>query len=659
MITDATRTKVYQDIVLDVLQSSATKRDARSYLSRYSPGKSKPTPSSPQQQVTNPGVGVNLGSLYPAIRSVEESPVFAQTVTNIALSDRGAEPLHVALVKITIPQSLGNDILEGVGHTLSQLTLLGLGCVVVVDSRTSSTGQVLHNVKTASKQADRLVAAIDGYGGQGARRVDSVLQKAPSIQHSTTSTKVRGNLRVVNKDLILAPLRRGLIPIIATMACAEDTMILEQVTANEVMLALTRDFAGINIAPYEEADPGRTAETVIGLQSQVSLDRMIILDPVGGIPSTDRFRSAHIFINLEQEYERIREDLLNSAASSPASHETLGTLDLTKTFTSSNPSSKYVSTDIATMPFGEQQSVDLPIPDPRPQDIKSHLENLDLLQNALGLLPPSSSGLITTLEEAANIKSTASSPLESLGVRTRPRRNPLIHNLLTDKPVLSPSLPVLSGNLPSQLMPHSTPATFLKRGMPVTIIPDPRTHPWKPPTASSPTLKLSDPRLDLARLVHLIEDSFNRALDVPHYLSRIENRIAGIIICGEYEGGAILTWEAPRPDSPPERLVPYLDKFAVLKRSQGAGGVADIVFKAMVRDCFPEGVCWRSRKDNPVNKWYFERAKGTWKIPAENWTMFWTTEGVEVGRDGGVFRDYEAVCKNVKPSWADKKAVVD
>ena len=104
-------------------------------------------------------------------------------------------------------------------------------------------------------------------------------------------------------------------------------------------------------------------------------------------------------------------------------------------------------------------------------------------------------------------------------------------------------------------------------------------------------------------------------------------------------------------------MVPYLDKFAVLKRSQGAGGVADIVFNAMVRSCFPNGVCWRSRKDNPVNKWYFERSRGTWKLSDSNWAMFWTTPGLP--EDEGRFRDYEAVCRTIQPSWADKKSVVD
>ena len=160
-----------------------------------------------------------------------------------------------------------------------------------------------------------------------------------------------------------------------------------------------------------------------------------------------------------------------------------------------------------------------------------------------------------------------------------------------------------------------------------------------------------DPRVDLKRLVYLIEDSFRRKLNVKHYLNRIQNRVAGIIVAGDYEGGAILTWEMPPGVNDPNRLVPYLDKFAVLQTSQGSSGVADIVFQAMVRSCFPEGVCWRSRKDNPVNKWYLERASGTWKIPNSNWTMFWTGDDVAEGEQK--WNDYVGVCSNIAASWAE------
>lgn len=198
--------------------------------------------------------------------------------------------------------------------------------------------------------------------------------------------------------------------------------------------------------------------------------------------------------------------------------------------------------------------------------------------------------------------------------------------------------------------------------MPLTIYPDPRTRPWHPPKPGAPRLRATDNVIDLPRLVYLIEDSFNRKIDVQDYLNRVNENLAGIIIAGEYEGGAILTWERPPGVDGQDayedgRLVPYLDKFAVLKSRQGSGGVADIVFNAMVRDCFPEGVCWRSRKNNPVNKWYFERSTGTSKLSESPWTMFWTTPGLDGQHP--TLQDYEAVCRSVKPSWADNKHILD
>lgn len=63
------------------------------------------------------------------------------------------------------------------------------------------------------------------------------------------------------------------------------------------------------------------------------------------------------------------------------------------------------------------------------------------------------------------------------------------------------------------------------------------------------------------------------------------------------------------------------------------------------------------RQDNPVNKWYFERSRATLKLMDTNWTMFFTTP--EENMDQQTFQDYEAVCKTIEPSWADKQGVQD
>ena len=655
-----------KELFLDVLGSTATKREAKAYLSRFGPSKSTPqhrTQSSSKKR----DVGVNLGNLFVAIRAVDEKPVFSQTASQTSFSSQALETLHIAILKIRAPQSVDDFTLRGIGHTLSQISSLGMSPVVVVDHEDGQRRTPLDAAKVAIYQADRIVEAIDAYGGQGARRLDSVIGMSSVDKQLLPSVKISDEVQVTHRELLMAPLRRGIIPVIAPVGFNSKTQKLEPVAADEVILAMTREFAGIQTRPLLEEDAQKVAEEILRLQRQTSLDRIIVLDPLGGIPATDRSHGSHVFINLEQEFGAIRRDLLFSGnkelQDSKSVKPPVTSNDLSIAFSLGNPFSEFLADESASATSERQGQARAAQDDLNRFNMLMHVKNLDLLKNALAILPPSSSAFLTTPYAVANSQSRP--PVASQGprVRTRRQRNPLIHNLLTDKPVYSSSLPLnRSPTLSSQaLFPITTsyPPTFCKRGMPIGIFPDPLDQPWAPPSLSKSSIDLSDPRIDLPRLIHLIEDSFDRKLDVTHYLSRISGRIAGIIVAGEYEGGAILTWETPpgiRADDH-NHMVPYLDKFAVLKRCQGAGGVADVVFKAMVRDCFPHGVCWRSRIDNPVNKWYFERAKGTWKMPGTNWTMFWTTEGVE--RDDKVFLDYEAVCKSVMPSWAERKAVID
>lgn len=676
---------VTQDLFLDVLSSTATKREARSYLSKFLPPKLKPQvsaiatppPTSQNEQVDR--TGLNLGKFYLPLTAVDESPVFSQAPVRKPFINEAVGPLHVALVIIREPQSLGDATLENIGRTLSQLSRLGMSCTVVVDykheeSADQQRGPILEWKKIAIQQAERVAVGIEHHGHE-VRRLDGLIGVSKLDEQLLPSVEVRGRTYVTHREGLLCPLRRGLVTVIASVGYTSDAQTIIPVAADEIALALTREFAGIFGTTFPQEDPIEVAKKFQALQREVSLDRIIVLDPLGGIPSADRPNGSHVFINLEQEYEDIKEELLQSNKSVLPSITSNGSSQSPKisfsTFGGSNPISKFVEEEVAklSLPSDNNPQCKTLTDVSTPQDKNAHLRNLKLLRNTLALLPSSSSALLTTPEEAANSGKRSTSLSPSPGVGTRTQRNPLIHNLLTDKPIFSSSLPTtrLGPTSAQSRYPaaQTSPTTFVKRGMPLTIIPSPRTEPWLPPgTSSPPTLQLTDPRIDLPRLIHLIEDSFGRKLDVEHYLNRVGNRIAGVIIAGEYEGGALLTWETPPSLStstgdlgPPDRLVPYLDKFAVLKRSQGAGGVADIVFTSMVRSCFPGGVCWRSRRDNPVNKWYFERAKGTWKMPDSNWTMFWTTEGVMQKEQP--FLDYEGVCRAVVPSWAGKSTIVD
>lgn len=644
------------------MSSAATKRDAKAYLSRLraappsSTTKARQDETSlvPEKHIARPEV--NLGAFFGHARAVERSPKFSldRKHDHNAITEK-QQAHHLALVKLAGLQYLDDTALQGLGLTLAQLSRLGMTPCVVLDcgSGIGELGQAAWRQKMTS-QAGRLERAIRSSSGVEARVSDNVfvLSKARSLPHT------------LSRRLLISPIKSGQIPVILPLAYSEDTQAITQISADQAVLALTREFAGLNVQPLPDEDPKEIRQRVNALQKETSVDRLIILDPQGGIPRPAAPGSCHVFLNLEQEFHDVREELLaytDDTGSARSLAPTKG--PFSPSMTGSNPVSLQLDREESA-----QSVLDTKHPPRQKGATQSlspsfgrHLANLDLLRDVLAFLPPTSSAIVTTPIDAARSSKTSDQDTSISAVATRTQKNPLIHNLLTDKPPHSASLP--RGRLGPSSDPGMVPfgvstPTFVKRGMPLTIIPDPRKIAWTAKNHQEPQLKLTDPRIDLSRLVHLINDSFNRKLDVEHYLDRVNDRIAGVIIAGEYEGGAILTWETPPgvPSSDVLRRVPYLDKFAVLKRSQGAGGVADVVFNVMVRGCFPNGVCWRSRRDNPVNKWYFERARGTWKLPGTNWTMFWTTEGVEAGV-GQIFTDYEAVCRGVEPSWADNKVV--
>ncbi|KAJ5565672.1 N-acetylglutamate synthase fungal [Penicillium sp. DV-2018c] len=644
-----------REFFLSLLNSASTKREAKSYLARLkaSPAKaSQAALSEPSKESTSTSLpsGVNLGSFYGASRAVYDSPVFRQDTTPTPNAQDIPERLHLALIKITTPQSLDDFVINGVAKTLSQLTRLGMACCVVVDPGNLDGTAVR---QTAIEQANRISAAVDAQPDSKSFRLDSAL---------TMSEKRSGQLTVLSRKVLLSALHGGHVVLIPPIAYTEDTPRAVPVSANDAAIALVKEFAGLSTNPDPDEDPLVTFERIDALQKEVSVDRIIVLDGIGGIPAFKGPQSSHVFINMEQEFDQIKDELSQARQTVSVPRN-----DIT---TQVEPESSHRVSD--SRPFSKSVNQEVvPSPQPGPlghspgaeqmeRVLDGHLNNLRLAQQALTMLPSTSSGV----SNSACTPEAAASDVSAVG--TRRQRNPLIHHLLTDKPLLSSSLPpgrrgASNGGISSALSPITTHTTFVKRGMPLTILPDPWKQPWS--AHIQPRLGLNDPSIDLPRLVHLIEDSFDRKLDVQNYLDRVNDRIAGVIVAGEYEGGAILTWEMPPgvPDDGSEastaRMVPYLDKFAVLKRSQGAGGVADVVFNAMVRTCFPNGVCWRSRMDNPVNKWYFERSAGTWKLAGSNWTMFWTTPGLV--DDPQRFHDYEGVCRAIQPSWADKKSVID
>ncbi|KAI8373596.1 hypothetical protein EDC96DRAFT_24720 [Choanephora cucurbitarum] len=224
------------------------------------------------------------------------------------------------------------------------------------------------------------------------------------------------------------------------------------------------------------------------------------------------------------------------------------------------------------------------------------IQDLSMVRDCLSHLPITSSAVIV--------------PTSSLP-------SALITNLVTDKPLYSSSLPVTH---PARVNQKKT--TVLRYGIKINTYDN-----------------LGD--LKLNRLTDLLEASFNRKVDTDAFYSRLNKVLAGAIIAGDYEGAVIMTAERPDPQSICSYA--YLDKFAIAPSSQGIG-LTDILWKRMC-DTYPE-LLWRSRKDNGVNKWYFERSNGYLRLKNSNWVLFWH------GAEGHTHTyDYTKIVESIPPSF--------
>ncbi|KAJ2893531.1 Amino-acid acetyltransferase, mitochondrial [Coemansia aciculifera] len=132
---------------------------------------------------------------------------------------------------------------------------------------------------------------------------------------------------------------------------------------------------------------------------------------------------------------------------------------------------------------------------------------------------------------------------------------------------------------------------------------------------------------DLDRLQRLLETSFERKLDREAYFERLRRvgRVQ-VVVAGEYQGAVIVTYEDGGEGG---WLLPYLDKFAVMPGMQGTG-MSDILWKELMAAAgtSTSSLLWRSRSDNGVNRWYFDRSHGHWReAGGMKWVFFWHSSG--------------------------------
>lgn len=121
--------------------------------------------------------------------------------------------------------------------------------------------------------------------------------------------------------------------------------------------------------------------------------------------------------------------------------------------------------------------------------------------------------------------------------------------------------------------------------------------------------------LDLTALRHLLESSFGRTLKDGYFDTLDDPEV----LIAPYTAAAIVLGAEPGS---------YLDKFAVNAQAQGAGIGASLWNKLVQRH--PK-LFWRSRTENPINKWYMQQADGM--VRTDKWLVFWrgleTAEAIE------------------------------
>ncbi|CAO3569581.1 unnamed protein product [Mortierella alpina] len=535
-----TQIRPYQDdLILKVMGTLPSPREARQFLSKFSPT----TPAAPAPSASNEKGDTD----------------FVDTL--LWPTD------HLALIKLEGPFKKSD--LAAIANTLVQLQRLGLMSVVMLDNQTwwQDAGELDQAAETRQRMMKdmlELVEEIETSGGK-ARPVSEDVFEAPPHRRpghdriaqpqqqphaSADEVTIRPGLRPLQSCLKLQQ-----IPVMIPMATTASSHRVP-VQSNEALVALAK-YMGSTVKQDAVPPPGAEQH---GHGPLVPM-RLVVVNTTGGIPLT---RSngidgpTHCFVNLKDEYSAILDDL------------------------------------------DHMDSISAPL-------AKSYRSDLAMIKESLEHLPPTCSALIT------------SSPSLTL-----------ITNLITDKPLFSSTM---RGQDPKVMLA----TTVLRSGLDIF------------------TFRNSLKGLDLKRLQGLLESSFGKPMDAEGFYARIQDRTKTVILAGQdYMGAAIVTREGGTLRDPTQgesggRLVSvaYLDKFSVAPKSQGIG-VADILWKKLT-DEFPDLV-WRSRSDNPVNKWYFDRADGNIKIPGTNWTVFWYgPQGLQL------IRDYMHICRDIPASFLPKK----
>ncbi|WFD24647.1 amino-acid N-acetyltransferase [Malassezia equina] len=552
-----------QQLILQVLQSRATRRASKSYLDMFARAAARPQPAVPVgASSSDPGP-----SLLPAPSRSSLATDPLSTADRTSHRVPSLDQTYLALVKLQGPFT--DRQLASIADGLVYLQTLGLVCAVVLDHdqwphppRFGADGERI------DVDADELAAWTPshrsrdervGFAEAGLRdhmvrelwRITDALSTAgaqPRPQaHAVVCVGTANELRAVTHEArtplvsdtslahVYADLQAGHMPVMLPMALADGPHHDAPprcvcVDADDLMVALTRDMT----------DPALSSPAF-----DLTPVRLLVITREGGVPSHARGGHPHLMINLASEYESIR--------------------------------SSYIWHD--THPTA--------------------LRNLAMVRDCLAFMPSVASGVMVT------------------------HRSPqtLIGNLITNKAAYSPSLPprLLAARREMRHMP-----TVVRAGLPVRVLYDMNRVDMDrvQKTLEHSFQRRLDRRAYEARLatsldfVIVMGDYDGVAIvtrehapdDAPGtlpiaYLDKfaVRPQLQG-------SGAVDFLWGALRDE------VHGLGLLDALNHNGGKGGMGT------GRD-----LVWKSRATNVVNSWYLERSSGFVRLPhdLQRWLMFW------------------------------------
>lgn len=532
-------TDVKRNLILSILKSTTTKREAKNYLAKYRNQFEFSNRVFPKANAT-----AIIDQPHPLAEQENQRELFINRFLNqqnpflniyVDMTQKFEKiPLRLAIIKIKFTK-ISQHEWAGISETFRRIMNLGIAPIIILDYDHLPKDTFRNTELYMASQATRLANYLgrpetESAGGLQTTVLRSLFSIPAAEDPSQTPEPVLDSL-----ERILVPLYQGIIPIIQPFAYNVENGSQDFISSNLLLFSLCSGLVR-----------DRTRELL-------SIEKIVYVDPLGGIPSIERKQTSHVFINLSQEYSSIVAEL-------------------------------YVGFV-------------------KPEQRALHLQNLSSVSKILEMIKTrTGSDDTTAIITTPYVMSINDDHL-----------NPVVYNILTDRPIISSSLPSSHNRTP--LISTS----IIKKGISVSVI-DQASYPH---TFTMDNI-FSDKFVDKDKLSLLISDSFGRELDVDAYFARINKLVATIIIVGDYEGAAIITAEAnPLPRSFQHDKIAYLDKFAIAKKNQGLPGLADIIFKAIALS-HPTELIWRSRKNNPVNKWYFDRSIGSVSAPDSNWRIFYT-----------------------------------